>query len=396
MRPYSGALASLFLLAFWNSPSALCDWQTVSTGVLDANFAADLEVAPDGSLYSLGLTYREGNYFTWIISNSRDGGATWQQVDRYLAEGDLGNAEPSFLFFTSAGDLFEGGSVTLNNELTHWILRKRTRSGAFEVVDDYTASGPTQELGAAAMAEDSIGQLYVLGTTGAGPRTDGPYPSSGLLRISQDDGKNWQNLSPLPTEPQAACVATALAIDWEDQIYAAQSCLPGQLPFRMWTELYVSRDYGNTWQLLDQVNGGTTSGRLPEVSGIVTSVFGDLVYQISAPAWTIRRLDSRSGVWATVDYINSHGSYGDETSSIFSDWATGEIWASGTLDQNNGIWTVRKSSDGGKTWSPSDAFQAKAGQTSEAGAIAKDNLGNLYVYGTINRSQPLLRKLAGP
>ena len=44
-------------------------------------------------------------------------------------------------------------------------------------------------------------------------------------------------------------------------------------------------------------------------------------------------------------------------------------------------WVVRRSTDGGATWQTVETFQLSSGKTAEASGIGTDALGNLYVVG---------------
>src|SRR3989454_2304983 len=108
----------------------------------------------------------------------------------------------------------------------------------------------------------------------------------------------------------------------------------------------------------------------------------------SGEVWTVRKGTSGTS-FATVDiYSGPYGSqaeaiYADPTGGIF---AVGSAPIPGTNrpPAKNNSWIVRRSRDGGATWAIVDTFQLTRNWSSRAFGVGADTLGNIYVVGQGN------------
>src|SRR5207237_10441863 len=96
--------------------------------------------------------------------------------------------------------------------------------------------------------------------------------------------------------------------------------------------------------------------------------------------WIVRKEVRGSTSWNTVDDF-SPSEFGARALSIKAA-PTGEIYVAGArLATTGSVWTVRKSSDHGQSWSTVDVVSVKDGQ-SEGTTVAADSTGNIWVGGT--------------
>ena len=97
----------------------------------------------------------------------------------------------------------------------------------------------------------------------------------------------------------------------------------------------------------------------------------------------IRKRLEPGGSWSLIEDFLYPGSSTTEVRALGLD-KVGNLYAVGTAsgDGKNARWLVRKSADGGVTWSTADDFVHPAGDFSCAEGFASDSTGNLYVVGS--------------
>jgi len=141
-----------------------------------------------------------------------------------------------------------------------------------------------------------------------------------------------------------------------------------------------STDGGGTWTIVDEFDrGGISIPGINEPTGITVDAAGDVYYAgrgyVSGVAtWTIRKgVEGTS--FSTVDLASG------DAMAIFAHPIAG-IFAAGSRSLY-GIptWAIRRSTNGGVTWSEINRFQLQSGQVSRALGIGADGAGNLYVVG---------------
>jgi len=136
---------------------------------------------------------------------------------------------------------------------------------------------------------------------------------------------------------------------------------------------------------VDEFHSGCNSGCAEDATGLAVDAAGDvyvcgLANNVAGnQTWTIRKGVTGTS-FSTVDALPH--SY---PMAIFAHPTAG-LFAVGrkTVVINNkasGVWLVRRSTDGGVTWSDSDTFQISSGNGARASGIGTDEDGNLYVVG---------------
>jgi hypothetical protein len=123
-----------------------------------------------------------------------------------------------------------------------------------------------------------------------------------------------------------------------------------------------------------------------DASGNVFAV-GDLAVtttvkktQTTTYTWIVRKQTGGTGAFATIDSYRYAGTdaYANGATSIAGGSAAG-LYVVGSGNHHH---LVRKSTDGGQTWSLVDDFVYQSGQPSRAYVVAGDGQGNVYVAGT--------------
>jgi hypothetical protein len=112
--------------------------------------------------------------------------------------------------------------------------------------------------------------------------------------------------------------------------------------------------------------------------------------------WTVRRSLDGGVTWSTVDLYQPGGEgYISSANSVTSD-ALGNIYVVGRADVPQiikpktytiGQWIVRKSSDDGNTWANVDVLTVGAGKIASAYGVGRDTAGNVVVAGGYQDAQ---------
>lgn len=98
--------------------------------------------------------------------------------------------------------------------------------------------------------------------------------------------------------------------------------------------------------------------------------------------WTVREQIAGQSGFTTVDSVANGGTPNGVT--VIGSGANAGIYVAGQAQKVSGgqeDWVVRKSGNGGSTWSTVDDFEYGSGLHSEAEAVTADPAGNLYVVG---------------
>lgn len=218
------------------------------------------------------------------------------------------------------------------------------------------------------------GSIYASGITFPGYRA--------LILGSGDSGSSWSLLDDFRPPGRQ--------VDYWDQCGGIASDPAGNLYVTGLTEdpeanlpdqWYVRRstDAGMTWTTVDDF-AVTGFGWPDDATGIAVAATGD----VYVSGWTPQVWIIRKGVggtsFSTVDNVAN-----GYPNAIFAH-STAGIFAVGRKtvvikNKSSYVWTVRRSTNGGATWSNVDSFQLASGLSATAMGIGADNFGNLYVVG---------------
>lgn len=258
---------------------------------------------------------------------------------------------------------------------------RRLMSGAWTTVD----AVPNSEV--AAMTTDAAGNVYAMDYGGAVREK---------LSTSADVPGSWTTIAQFAST--AYHQFYSIAADGNGNVFIAGEG-PGPSGGDAWQvyELPKGAPQGG-FQLIDDVPSGLKDASAAE--GLALDAAGNIyvVGDVAVPNkntktynesdtiyWTARQgsYDAATGTWSfrTVDQISSGVAHGV---SIINSGSVAGIYVVGDLGQGWGqTWVVRKSTDGGKTWTQSDSYRYDSSgiAVSFPRGIVEDLAGNLYVAG---------------
>jgi hypothetical protein len=300
----------------------------------DANSWA-LAAAPSGLIYAVG----DSDLGKELVLASTDSGSSWSLVDDYSPAGQYIEEGIPFggdIALDSTGVLYVTGR-SHDNEFVqpdHWYVRRSINGGASWVtVDDYVMRSATIGADAVSVAVDGTGDVYVSGydfySTGTGPINYDWIIRKGIGGTS----------------------------------FSVVDFLPNSLPIRVFVH--------------------------PTAGVFVVGQTRFTVRSSITWAWLVRRSSDGGATWSNVDTIPfSSSSFYSAASGISADRA-GNLYVVGQGREKTTSayrWLVRKSTDGGNSWTTVDSYQLAAGQHSCARCVATDAAGNVFVAGQGNLS----------
>lgn len=312
-----------------------------------------------------------------IVRKSADHGATWSVVDdfEYVA-----NSNTVVAGMTSDGlnNLYLVGSAS-NAGVNHMFVRKSGDHGlTWSTVDDFVYVGGLGNDYSGVVA-DNFGNVFAVGT---GQTTSGLYRL--LIRKSSDQGKTWATVDDY-AYGMGANSGSAITVDLKGNIYAFGEGA-GVNGLSTWFTR-KSSDHGATWATVDDyVYPGSVSatpyGAGVDLAGNVYSV-GGTRDSAGVQHYLVRKSSDGGATWSTVDDVTYGVSptvtpaYGFAADSIGGIYTVGEARDTTT---NALHWITRKSTDGGATWKTIDDFVYGSGYALGS-AIGFDNVGNLFMVG---------------
>lgn len=246
------------------------------------------------------------------------------------------------------------------------LLAQTTIAQTWQTVDDFQYVAG-QDAGNAGLALAPNGTLFAAGWAFDGPTGVG----HALVMASTDGGTTWSApLDDFTYAPGDSAYYNAIASDAAGYLYAAGEMDNAANNTQNWF-LRRSADGGLTWSTVDLLTGASGN---TAANKIAADASGNVyVAGIVADNWVVRKGFGGTN-FTTVDSFAA-GAYGAQAVFVHP---TAGIFAAG----NASNWVVRRSKDGGATWSTIDSFSLSAGSGAIAFGIGADAHGNLYVVGS--------------
>jgi hypothetical protein len=222
------------------------------------------------------------------------------------------------------------------------------------------------------IVSDAAGNLYA-----AGHGESGNIGNVGhwFVRESTDGGMTWATVDDFVPGGYYA-FPTGIAADSAGNIYVSGYTSTASSTTQIWT---VRRGVGSTWATVDSLTGNgwgifahPTAGVFAVGNAAVT-VASHGRKTTTVQAWLVRRSLDGGTTWSTVD--NFRGSNFAQATGVGAD-SHGNIYVVGRSVNPFDYWTVRKSSNGGDSWTTVDSFGE-----GKAAAFGTNAAGDLFVVG---------------
>jgi hypothetical protein len=308
-------------------------------------------------------------------------GQTWQTVDDFqLVPGYQSIVQA--MAKDPSGNLYAAGYAVIDAKADEVAVIKKSSDGGatWSVMDAFSHGAAKSWVSYSGITSDAAGTLYAAGYDSYTPN------GSWFVRRSLDGGLTWQTVDTLNLSVTAS--PHAVATDAAGNVFVAGA------DHGSWI-VRKSADGGNSWSTTDSFNPGNgayasgvfchpTAGIF--VAGYGTATSGTGRRTTTQQYWYVRRSLNGGATWTTVDaYV------GGTANGIGAD-ASGNIHAVG---YNGTHWIVRKSVNGGTSWATVDDFLLCVTTTSStkpygtqtycynayAHGFGADANGNLFVAG---------------
>ena len=394
-------------------------WQTVDLFQLVPNLSAaatDIGTGADGTtLYSVGSSITSGaGYFAGVIRTSTDYGATWTTLDAYLDPNPYW-VQATYRAFGSGADgsLFVGGELwdggTSNTGTKTWIVRQSGDGGAtWATVDAFYQGATAKPSCTDVKVNPYTGDVFAVGAGNTGSTTGFLWAvrkraagSASFTTVDLVGAPPINEARAVGFHPTAGVFVVGHMGDGTRDVWAVRRSLNGGAT---WTTVDTFQDSANTYS---EARGITVSpsgtiyvcghaGQVQRVKNKTTTVNN----------WVVRRSLDGGTTWSVVDRFGAEpitSGPGIATATAVTLAPSGSVFVTG-YSPNPRRLLVRKgttAANGSISWVSSDDFQLVSGQNSSSQAIASDLYGNIFTAGsaTIDSTQLgyfMTRRLNGP
>ncbi len=340
----------------------------------------------------------------WIIFKSEDLGKTWKEDDRYTLDETINwwfsvHRVPTRAATDKEGRPYFVATAADSDGIYHWIVRRGENGGGkWETVDDYKIDDTDTRNIAADIAVTPTGEIYVVGLAGIWPTSYWVVRKS----ISGDRG-SWSTKDKFQMANNKLSAAYAVTVDSAGAIYVAGVSYDSSSKSH-WI-VRKSTDGGDTWRIVSnfQFEKGRNSGGL----GIGVNK-NDEIYTIGSGnktsnlynKWLVRKSTDGGDTWTTVDEYSICNTTDDVNPWDIDFDLNGNPYVIGSVDDQNaqGHIVIRKSTDGGTTWSEMVNTKGKYNLISVAYGLFSDPFGNMYYSGaeveSLTKSTGFVNKLS--
>ena len=354
-------------------------WQTVDdfqyvAGQPAANWG--LAVAPGGTLFAAGFG-SDSSVDHGLDMASADGGSTWSgALDDFVYGPGYSTRYDGGITADAAGNIYVSGRAYAVGVPTHLIVRRCTDGGlTWSTVDDFVPGG-TSTFFSRGITADAAGSVYLTANNAENNWTIRKGVGGTSFSTVDSFGPGSRALAVFAHPPAGIFAAGYGTITIKKS--SSQALLVRR-----------SLDGGATWSTVDTFQ--LTIGQESLALGLGADVLGNVYVVGRANAtyrgssykhWMVRKSSNGGGSWSTVDdYLATTGS--SEARQFAAD-SHGNLFVIGedsTAPGNYSKWIVRENPGGTGGWQTVDSLQYVAGYESDVRAIAADAYGHVYVGG---------------
>jgi hypothetical protein len=352
-----------------------------------------LAVALSGSIYAVGDHYPN----QWVLGSS-DSGSTWSLLDDFAPPGWYVESSTfgGGIALDSTGILYVAGRLHDNEFVAPdhcYVWRSLDGGATWNTVDDYVMRTATIGGDEVSIAVDAAGDVYV-----------SAYDFYKTSTLNYDwiirkgiGGTSFSVVDFLPNSvPNHVFVHPTAGIFVVGRtIFTVRSSTTSAWLVRR------STDGGATWSNVDTIPFSSSSfysaacGISADRAGNLYVVGSGREKSTSAERWLVRRSTDGGNSWTTVDSYQLAAGQHSYARCVGTD-AVGNVFVAGQGNLSDrtsvtGCWVLRKSVGGTESWETVDVFQ-NGGLGATANAIAADPFGNVFVSGSSGWSNWLIKK----
>jgi hypothetical protein len=322
-----------------------------------------------------------------VLSQVRLQAQSWQTVlDFQLVPGQF--SDGFSLAADGVGNVFAGGYGSTAGGSHGLVLQTDTTSAIWDLSDDTNPSPGQDSSVVFGVSVDPAGDAYSTGWLTLPCSKKSCPASSWYVRKSANSGASWSTVDLFQYSAGQGAIAYGSAADSAGNIYVAGEASDAKR-IGHWI-VRNSANGGGTWATVDDVKGATTSlyATIHFVPGLGLFVVGNGTAANSVNCWLVRRSLDGGHTWTTVDSYQLTAGLESYARGVSSD-NQGNVYVIGYGHDSLGIaeWILRKSSDGGATWTTVDDFSYVAGKASAGHGLGKDSTGNIVAVGSVQDSQ---------
>jgi len=307
------------------------------------------------------------------------------------------------------GNSWDGSAETPGRQL---VLASSDSGSSWSLLDDYAPPGQFVDfwfnLGGlgGGIASDSVGNLYVSSFT----YDDASYDRAGwYVRRSTDGGLTWATVADFAVAPVSSSADdVAVATDGAGDVYVA-ACDIYRLNSVWHQDWTIRKGIGGTsFSTIEVLPNSYPKDIFVHPTAGVFVVGNTQVTQKGGTVnvWIVRRRTDAGASWSTVDTFQLASGYDSVAMGVAANSTGIYVVGSASASYKSGApshWIVRKSTNGGSSWTTVDNYQLAADNPTQAQCIATDANGNLFVAGfsrgdwtgAIYRNHWIVRESAG-
>lgn len=219
----------------------------------------------------------------------------------------------------------------------------------------------------------SDGTLFVQGIGSETREPTGVGLVANNVWRSTDDGQSWEDVTP-PADGGQTSADAVLFVDDQDNVHVANSVSAGYMA------IWRSTDSGDSW---DRIVHVPLPGPMHRVWMAQASdgTLHTLIYSLigggdaKLGAWHMRSTD-HGETWTVPSLVSRDLVFGTDLETD----PDGTLYTINLPGQNQGQWTLFRSSDAGETWETVDLWSVETSLESSFQSLAIDDAGTLYFH----------------